>query len=168
MTTRIFLSHSAADRDIVQQVRSRIAAVGIDAYLFEHDPQPGAIVADKIQHELIRADAVVVIITPRSSVSSYVHQEIGFAVGSKKPVIPLVEKGTSETCLAMLKGIEYVELDPTDRDSALETITATTTRMHNQKQTMDALKRGREQVLLAVALVAAVVLIALLLRESYA
>jgi nucleoside 2-deoxyribosyltransferase len=166
MTTRIFLSHSAGDRDLVREVRSRIAALDIEVYMFEHDPQPGTLVAAKIQQELDRSDAVVVIITPRSSASSYVHQEIGFALGTKKPVIPLVEKGTSEDGLAMLKGVEYVELDPCHPSAALEAITTATTRLQRQKQSQRDTQHGREQVLVALALVAAVILLIMVARDT--
>lgn len=165
MTTRIFLSHSAADRDLVKDVQARVAGLDIVTYMFEHDPQPGTAVARKIQDELERCDAVVVIITPRSSASSYIHQEVGFALGAGKPVVPLVEKGTSEECMGMLKGIEYVELDPQDPSGALDAITRSTSRLQREKQSKDDVQRGREQVLLALAFVAAVVLLMVVLRE---
>jgi len=46
-----------------------------------------------------------------SDPSNYVQQEVGYALGLKKLVVPLVERGTPPDALAMLGGIEFIRLD---------------------------------------------------------
>ena len=62
---------------------------------------------------------MVVLLTPNSEYSPYVQQEIGFAEAKDKPVIPLVQPGVSQRCLAMLEGTEYIPFDPDNPELAL-------------------------------------------------
>jgi len=53
----------------------------------------------------------------------WVQQEIGCAIKSTKPIIPLVEKGISSSELGMLPLKEYIEYDPHHPQQALNKIT---------------------------------------------
>jgi len=107
----VFLSHNAADAQWVKLIAENASRVGIEVYLYEHDPRPGQMVAEKVQTAIKDCDALVVLLTANSQFSAYVQQEIGSARALQKPVIPLVEPGFDRRCLAMLEGIEYIRFE---------------------------------------------------------
>jgi len=119
MVYEVFLSHSGADGDWANWIYHHAKTVGISVYLFEHDAQPGVLLSDKIQQAIERSKALVVLLTLNSQFSTYVQQEIGFAEGKGKPIIPLVQSGTSEKSLAMLQGRDYIHFDLHNPDEAL-------------------------------------------------
>jgi hypothetical protein len=96
------LSHSSVDATWVKWIAANAQQVGIQVYLYEHDPRPGRLVANKLQAAIRSSDALVVLLTTKTQFSPYVQQEIGAAKGLNKPVIPLVQPGVSEKSLAML------------------------------------------------------------------
>src|SRR6266571_1313242 len=108
MPYRVFLSHSGTDAPWVKYIAGRAQAVGVEAYLYEHDPQPGHLIAEKVKQAIARSDAVVVLLTRSAHRSAYVQQEIGFAEAKGKLVVPLVEPGVDEEGLAMLEAREQV------------------------------------------------------------
>ncbi|MCI2974847.1 MAG: toll/interleukin-1 receptor domain-containing protein [Ferrimicrobium sp.] len=111
---QVFLSHSSADRRIVDWVAAQIEAMGIDAYRADHDVQAGTMLAEKIRDAIIRSDALLALLTPQGDSSRYVHQEIGAARQVGKPVLVLFDRRVDPTSLAMLDGIEYISFDHED------------------------------------------------------
>lgn len=107
----VFVSHATRDERHVGIVRSQAEALGISVYLAEHDVQPGAVLADKVNEAIRRCHAVIVLITTASLNSAFVQQEIGLARAYGKPLIPMVEKGIDTRQLGILAGVEYLDLD---------------------------------------------------------
>jgi hypothetical protein len=122
MAYKVFLSHSSLDTEWVRWIAANAEQVGIEVYLYEHDPQPGRLVADKIETEIQSCDALVVLLTGSSESSPYVQQEVGYAEGMKKVVVPLVQPGVSQEKLAMLQGIEYIQFDFQNPQPGLATL----------------------------------------------
>jgi hypothetical protein len=118
----VFLSHSNADRPHVELVARQIEALGITVYLAEDNPQPGTVLADKVQAAIHRSKAFIVLITTTSLNSAYVMQEIGIARECAVPIIPIIEKGIDTRALGVLQGIEYLEYDPTAPAEAMAKI----------------------------------------------
>ena len=119
MAYNVFLSHSAADQQWVQWIAEHASSIDINVYMYEHDIQPGTTIVAKVQSAIDNCQALVVLLTPHSQYSSYVQQEIGFAQAKDKPIIPLVQPGVSQRCLAMLEGVEYIPFDLTNPELAL-------------------------------------------------
>ena len=111
---QVFLSHSSADRPVVDWVAAQIEAMGIDAYRADHDVRPGAVLADKVRDAIARSDALLALLTPHGDSSRYVHQEIGAARQAGKPVLVLFDRRLDPTSLAMLDGIEHIPFDHND------------------------------------------------------
>lgn len=122
MPYKVFLSHSSVDRKWVSLIATNAEHVGIEVYLYEHDPQPGRLVADKIETAIQSCDALVVLLTGNSELSPYVQQEVGYAKALKKVVVPLVQPGVSQEKLAMLQGIEYIQFDFQNPQPGLATL----------------------------------------------
>lgn len=114
----IFCSHSSKDASWIAPLKNVVESVGHSMYLFEDDQQSGEYVSQKLQRAIEKADVMLVFLTPNSEHSNYVHQEIGYAMRDRKPIIPLVEVGVSSQVLAMLEGREYI---PFDRSSNPDT-----------------------------------------------
>lgn len=122
MAYSIFFSHSAADKQWAVWVAEAAKKGGIEVYLFEHDPRPGVLIAQKIKVAISNSDAFVVLLTPRSHSSAYVQQEIGYAEAQSKLIIPLVWSDVQKPTLAMLEGREYVPFNPASPQAALGTL----------------------------------------------
>ncbi len=123
MSLDIFFSHGSADREWVQHITGSIENDDLHVYLFERDVRPGHSITEKVQHAIAACDIVIVLLTRRSRASAYVQQEIGFAEGKGKLVIPLVEKGIPARSLAMLAGREYVPFDTKAIDGCVAALT---------------------------------------------
>jgi hypothetical protein len=130
---QVFLSHSTADADLGLLIQAEVERTGrANVYLAEQHPQLGRQLADKIRKAILQSDAVVVLLTLRSQTSTWVNQEIGFALRDKL-VIPLVEAGVDKSHFALLAGYEYTEFDPADPATAIETLRAFVVRKADQK-----------------------------------
>jgi hypothetical protein len=81
----------------------QIEALGITVYLAEDIPQPGTVLADKVEAAIHRSQAFVVLITTTSIFSAYVMQEIGIAGEHGIPIIPIIKKGITSGNLACFK-----------------------------------------------------------------
>jgi hypothetical protein len=109
--TQFFLSHSMKDHVVVEMLRQHIEALGVGLYLAEHDPRPGTPLAEKVIKQIHGCDAMVVLLTEAGAVAPFVQQEIGVARGAGKLIVPIVQKGIDPKMLAMLVGVERIEVD---------------------------------------------------------
>lgn len=121
---QLFLSHSSLDSELATRIKQHIEETGrAKVYLAELDIRPGVDLAAKVQAEIRRSDATIVLFTRYALASTYVNQEIGFALNGKV-VIPIVEKGIDKGRLGMLQGREFIELDPAAPDESLSRLNA--------------------------------------------
>ncbi len=115
MAFKVFISHSPADAEQVEQLHMLLSATGIESYVCSHDHQAGRSLAEKLQAAIDRSDAVIVILTEASAASTYVSQEIGWALKGNKLVIPLVDAQIASSLdLGMLQGVEQIRFDSAD------------------------------------------------------
>ncbi len=135
---KAFLSHSSGDAELVRVLQESVSGLGIEVYLAEHDVRPGFQLGQKVQQEIEHSDAVIVLLTTAGADSAYVQQEIGYALKTRSPVIPLVERGLTPNKLAMLNGKEYIELDPKNPQQALEKASVYLQRLKGRKDFIDA------------------------------
>ena len=123
---QLFISHSSKDRDWVDQVQKRIEAAGAQAYLAEYDRSGvGHVLNDKLRSAIAASNAVVVLLTTNAATSPIVREEIGYALGLDKHVVPLVapEVASSPAALGMLNGLEYIPFDRDDYQEGLIQLT---------------------------------------------
>jgi hypothetical protein len=92
MTYTVFVSHSSRDTELIAHTRSVAAHARVSLYLAEHDNQAGRSIAQKVQENIDRSDAVLVLLTHAGYSSTYVQQEIGYALRARKVVIPLLSR----------------------------------------------------------------------------
>ena len=60
MSYKVSMAHSAADKAWVDWIASNAASVGVEVYLYEHDRQPGVLIANKKAQAIQRPDALLV------------------------------------------------------------------------------------------------------------
>lgn len=146
----IFLSHSSVDKEWIFWIADNAEAIGIEVYLYEHDPQPGTVIAEKIKDAIRDSDALVVLLSKNSQYTPYVHQEIGVAEENEILIIPLVEPGVDRRCLAMLEGREDIEFDFNDPEKAMLILLTYLQKLKQAKENQQAALLGLG-ALLAVA-----------------
>ena len=89
---KVFISYAFDDRDIMNILRKALRERGIDVYTAEHHLQLGRSLSTKIQNAIEDSDVVIALVTKHAS-SPSVNQEVGYAIRSHIPVIPMVEEG---------------------------------------------------------------------------
>ena len=115
----VFFSHSLRDGRLASWIADNARAIGVQVYLCERDPRPGQLLAEKVQERIEACDAVIALLTQNGVGSTYVQQEIGYAFGKQKRIIPLVSSGIQVKSLAMLQGVEWLEFDPEKSGASL-------------------------------------------------
>lgn len=119
MTYRIFISHSTRDRGLVIALAKLLAKFGIEVFVAEWYLTPGESIDKEVFDQIEKVDGIVVLLTKNGMRSKWVQEEVGYALRTNKPLIPLVEKGTDPRDLAALQGREYIEYDPFQPQQAL-------------------------------------------------
>jgi hypothetical protein len=156
MGYKVFLSHSSKDSAWVNRITENARAVGVEMYCYEHDPQPGKLVAEKLKAAIEKCDALLVLLTADSRFSAYVQQEIGFAEHAGKLIIPLVQPVVGPESLAMLEGREFIPFDCQKPQQALS-------RLIPYLQKIKKVKENQQAVLFGIG---AVILLAFLAGNS--
>ena len=119
MTYTVFISHSTKDRGLVIALANLLTKFELNVAVAEWYLTPGEPIDQKIFAQINKADCVVVLLAEHGVRSPWVQQEVGYALKTGKPVMPLVEKGTDPENLAALQGREYIKYDPEQPQEAL-------------------------------------------------
>lgn len=165
MAGQVFISHSSRDSPWVEWVAAQARALGLEPYLAEHDPQPGRLLSAKIEAALRSSDVVIVLYTRNSIDSVYVNQEIGFARGIGKLIVPLVHPDVAHRSRAMLDGIEFIVFDFDNPSRGAADLIGELQRIASELQQRELLEAQRRQLMQAV-LVAGVVLALVVLAQQ--
>ena len=87
---RVFVSHSAEDAVLAQQIRTLLSRRANSRVFATDEISAGEKWDARLRNELAAADIVVALLTPASVDSSWVLQEIGAAWGLRKLILPVV------------------------------------------------------------------------------
>jgi hypothetical protein len=94
MDSKVFISHAEADKEIAEKLAKQLENIGFSHFLAVEHVRWGEPLADRITDALSKSAIVVVIISPASLKSTWVHFEIGYAMGERKQILPYVTTGT--------------------------------------------------------------------------
>lgn len=83
------------DRNLVAQVAGVIQGHGVECYIAARDYQLGHRLPEKVEMNIRLSDSLVALLTQGGVHRDWVNQEIGFAQGLRKLIIPVVEGGIS-------------------------------------------------------------------------
>lgn len=158
MGYKVFLSHSMgeADRDLIAQLAGVIQSHGVECYIASRDHQLGHAVPEKISTSIRSSDSLVALLTEGGAHREWVNQEIGFARGIQKLVIPVVEVGVEPG--GFLAGIEYVRLDRRNPANGLEVLGTYLSGLRQKKETTE--------LIVGAAVVAALIIVIVLSSEG--
>lgn len=87
---RYFLSYARADAPFALRLADDLRASGVDLWIDQRDIAPSQRWDRAVEAALRDCAAVVVVLSPRSVASENVLDEIGFAIDSRKDVVPLL------------------------------------------------------------------------------
>lgn len=150
----LFLSHATSDAQLVAEVQTQLASLGVRVYTAEHDVRAGHNVHDKIDQAIRRCHVMVVLLTKGGNGSRYVHQEIGFAKRAGKMIVPVVTPEVARAGLGMLEGIEYIVVDEGDPSIALHTLSARIEQLARDKNRDDLVNAALIMVAIGVVIIA--------------
>lgn len=155
MAYQVFLSHSTRDQGLVISLVRLLSQFGVKVVVAEWYLTPGEPLTKKVFGQIEDSDCIVVLLTRNGMRSNWVQQEVGYALGCKKRVIPIVEKGVDKRDLAMLGSVEYIEYDPYQPQPALS-------KLSTYVKSLRLKKEEREKALLVLgALLAFLLLVSL-------
>lgn len=118
MAYKVFISHSTRDRGIVVSLANLLSKFGVEVQVADWYLMPMQNIQPKVFEQINQADCVVALLTRNGIRANWVQQELGYAL-TKKPVLPLIEKGVDASSLAYLRGGAYIEYDPHHPENAL-------------------------------------------------
>jgi len=120
MKHKVFISHSATDTWIAQQIARYIEELGASTFLDEADVEYGDDFEDCILEAVRTSQELLVLLTPWSLKRPYIWLEIGAIWGLGRRVVGILhgitpnELVTQEGTPALLKRIDLVELNKID------------------------------------------------------
>src|SRR5215216_2800104 len=84
---KIFLSYSHSDNAIAKNLASKLERAGADCFMAEKDISAGELWEERIRDEIVAADYVLILVTPRSKNSLWVAAEAGAAWALEKKLV---------------------------------------------------------------------------------
>lgn len=107
---QLFLSYSRDDADTVHRLVERLERTGHTTWLDTDDIVGSDAWRASIVEGLRAADAVVLVLSPRSMASTYVEREVVLAAELRRPVVPVLleETGLTDSVLFELAGRQQV------------------------------------------------------------
>lgn len=141
MAYSVFIGHSEKDSDMANVIASQFRSYGVTSIIAsQYRPAtPSQTLSDKIKSLIRQSHCVLAILTPNGLNSRFVQQEIGFALGKNKPLIPFVETGIHAEGLALLQGMEYVPIDQDDLESSFSELHNWVYQLKKSKEETDRL-----------------------------
>src|SRR6266478_4639815 len=85
----LFLSHIAAQKEIAHNLKQNFDYFYISCFVAHEDIEPTREWQDEIEEALRTMDALAALLSPDFHTSKWTDQEVGFAVGTGRLVIPL-------------------------------------------------------------------------------
>ena len=86
---RLFISHVAAHKVAVSNLKSGLATYGVSAFVAHEDIEPSLEWQIEIELALATADALLAVLTPDFHQSRWTDQEVGVVLGRGRLVVPL-------------------------------------------------------------------------------
>lgn len=126
----VFISHSG-DENVVRMLIEHLT--DCETIVSDLRDEAGGNVIAKVKGDIRRADLIIPVLTELSLKSHWVHQEIGFALGIDKEILPVFQRRGDKELPAMLLGLEYESYDDAAvAESAIRIITRATTLLKRQ------------------------------------
>ena len=120
MATKVFISHSMKNIELVNQAKAMLEQKGLNAYVAVSEPEPGQKLDEKIVNHIKSSSYFLLLYTKDAEGSPWVNSELGIAVGLNKKIIPIIEEGVRLP--SIISGIEYVKLDSINPEKCIQSV----------------------------------------------
>ena len=139
-TFSVFVSHSARDNQYLEVIRGALRGTGARPYIAEENLTPGAQLSKKIRTKIEECEVFLLLLTENSASSAFVNQEIGYAIGLDKFVLPVVigDKCPHNLC----SDIEYIRLDLANPGPSIRAIRSVIKQRKAEAELSDLVKVG--------------------------
>ncbi|HXU37720.1 MAG TPA: toll/interleukin-1 receptor domain-containing protein [Blastocatellia bacterium] len=114
LTFQVFISHSSQDSWIAGQMGKEIEALGAKIWLDKHAIKGGDEVSKKITQGIRGSSELVVLLSPESQKSQWVSDEVGWALGQRKHVTPILHYIRPEDMMQQLRDRKAIPLNDFD------------------------------------------------------
>jgi hypothetical protein len=141
MSFTVFISHSTKDMELVYLLAMCLRMNKINVHVAEWYEQPGRYLPEKIAELIRKSDCILALLTINGERAPWVNQEIGYAKGVGKLIIPVVEEGVQVT--GFLQGLEYI---PFKRDNPYDAITRATKYLQTLKIRKEEEERQKKAI----------------------
>jgi hypothetical protein len=111
---RLFITHLAAHRISAHRLKESLADFRVAAFVAHDDIEPTREWQTEIERALRTMDALAAVVTPGLLESCWCDQEVGFALGRHKLVVPLLKEADPHGFIAKHQGIQTAGLKPRD------------------------------------------------------
>src|SRR5271157_597852 len=91
----IFISYARSDLIIAEALTRSFEQKGYPVWLDYKTIPSGSNWQSEIENALSQADIFVVVLSSKAASSQWVNAELGFALGQKKPIIPILIEDVS-------------------------------------------------------------------------
>jgi hypothetical protein len=103
---RLFISHTSANKESAHRLKQAVADYQVAAFVAHDDIEPTKEWEAEIERALRTMDALSAIITPDFYQSRWCDQEVGFAFGRGKLVVPLCKEAIPHGFLGKYQGFQ--------------------------------------------------------------
>jgi len=86
---RLFISHTSSQKDTAQALKLALANFNVSCFVAHDDIEPTRQWQDEIEEALRSMDALTAVLTPGFHESKWTDQEVGYAMGSGRLILPL-------------------------------------------------------------------------------
>ena len=87
---KVFVSYATADLATVDMVKKWSTDPKVEVFVAEHSAPAGTALNDRIVAEIQGCDLFLLMWSAEAARSAYVLQEVGVAVGARRPILPVV------------------------------------------------------------------------------
>lgn len=142
---KVFISYSRKDEAVTNLLAMLLKDRGIEC-LYDRRLEPAAPFDSNLRGMIQKADLVLVLLTSAALSSSWVNQEIGYALALQKPVWPLAMERDIEPQGLILRIQSYSLFDWSDPDRTVTTLVESL-KTHGKKTSDPYMAFGLSQVL---------------------
>ena len=115
---RTFISYSRTDKEFALELALELRSSGFDIWLDQLDIPTGSRWDDEVERALDSCEIFMVILTPASSTSNNVKDEIGYAIDSGKRILPILLENAKIPL--RLRRFQYVDFTKKSYEEGVE------------------------------------------------
>jgi hypothetical protein len=131
----IFISYSTADAEAAHFIHRNLVEQGVSAFLPAASLQPGQQWSPEVMDALRVADTVLFLASKSACASPWVQQELGYAIGANKKLIPIIWDMKPTELPGWVSGFQALDLGRHSPEEVRQEVAAIAERIKTSKKT---------------------------------